>query len=249
MALGWISAIATSLVGSALGAQAQNDASAAAARNANNAAYNNYTNAVNQTMENNTAIGAANTTNMIRAGFKVGLINLQTARLKEQAAQQGFGVSKSGMDALAGVQANAAASGTIGASVDAAVNDIQKKADEALIQVNQNWQDTLEDQNFSIKQLTQAASDALTSVQHVPDIHSVSTVTSATVSPWAGAASSLASMYAQSQINTTGVKPNSTPSTTTGSNSWGFSSGLSATSNQYSSSTLGGVYGSYRTSY
>lgn len=232
MSWGFVAAGAAVVVGGALSTESANDTSNAQSKAANNSAYKNYTNSVKQTMENNRAIEEANTTNMIRAGYKIGILNLQTARLKEQAAQEGWQVSTKAAETLGNVEANAAASGTVGASVNAVANDIKKKSDEAQIAVDANWQQTLENQNIQLDQTVQEAQDRQMSVQSIPDISTVNTVSAPQQSAFGAAAGSLLSMYAGSKLN--------------------LGSGSSAaagasTSSDYSYSTiLNGVSGSYR---
>lgn len=84
-----------------------------------------------QTVEGNEAIIKANIANTIRTGYRVGLANMQRGLQKRQAIQQGFDISKAGIDALAQVTANAAASGSVGASVDAVAQDVKMKVGEA----------------------------------------------------------------------------------------------------------------------
>lgn len=175
MTWGFVGAAAVTAVGTAVGVSAQNRAGAASASAANTQAYKDYINTVNQTMESNRAIGEANIMNTIRTGYKVGLLNLQTARLKEQAATEGWDVSRKAADALGNAEASAAASGNVGASVDAVSLDILKKSAEAQIAVDVNWADTLENQNFALNAVTQAGIDAVRSPLSIPDLNSVNT--------------------------------------------------------------------------
>ncbi|BAN92351.1 internal virion protein [Ralstonia phage RSB3] len=233
MSWGFVGAAAVVVVGSMISSKSQKDANNSVAKNSNNSNYLNYTNAVKQTMENNEAIGEANTTNMIRAGYKAGILQLQTARLKEQAAQEGYLVSKSADEALANVESNAAASGTVGNTVNTVAQDVKKKSDEAQIAVDINWYHTLENQNDELAQLVQESQDAQQSVQHVPDISSVGTVTAAPVNALGNAAGAVLSMYASSKMSL-GNGKTTTPSS--GGTNGGYSYG----------SVLNGVSGSYR---
>lgn len=176
MTWGFVAAGVAVVGSSMLKAGSDNAAARASATQQNNESYNSYTNSVKQTMEANRAIGEANTLNIIRAGYKVGILNLQTARLKEQAAVEGWGVSRKASEVLAGAEANAAAAGTVGASVTAVSNDIRKKSQEAQIAVSTNWYHTLENQDIALEQTTQAAQDAQQSVHAIPDISTVNTV-------------------------------------------------------------------------
>ena len=164
---------------SAAGAMAQtaaaNRAGAAGVTAGNIQSYKDYINSVNQTVEGNRAVGEANVINTIRTGYKVGLLNLQTAKLKEKAAQEGWDVSRKAADVLGQAEAVSAASGTVGSSVDAVSADIRKKSAEAQIAVDVNWYDTLENQNFQLNAITQAGMDAVQSVTAIPDMSGVNT--------------------------------------------------------------------------
>ena len=79
----------------------------------------------------NQAIAKHNMSQIVRNHYKAGMMNLQYGLQKRQMAQEGFEIGKAAKAALGSVTANQAASGTIGASADAAVNDIQMKLGEA----------------------------------------------------------------------------------------------------------------------
>lgn len=182
-----------------------NKAGAAQVYAANNESYKGYIASVNNTMENNRAIGEANITNTIRTGYKVGLLNLQTARLKELAAKEGWDTSRKASEALGAADASAAASGTVGSSVDAVSLDIRKKSAEAQIAVDQNFTDALENQNFKLSATTEAGLDAMRSLEAVNDINGINTRTFTGSSVLAagiiGGASSLVGSYASSQMS------------------------------------------------
>lgn len=92
-----------------------------------------------QSVEGNEAIIKANIANTIRTGYRVGLANMQRGLQKRQAVQHGFDISKAGSEALGQSNANAAASGSVGASISAVANDVKMKVGEAqAAQQNQN---------------------------------------------------------------------------------------------------------------
>ncbi len=80
-----------------------------------------------QANQENEARAETNLKNKIRAGYRTGLVNLQQGIYKKNAAQQGFDMAANRAEALGQVNANAAASGTIGSSVDAVAQDIDIK--------------------------------------------------------------------------------------------------------------------------
>lgn len=87
-----------------------------------------------QVSKENSERATANLANAVRGTYRAGLLNLQEGQYKKSAIQQGFDMSVAGADALGKVSANAAASGTVGASVDAVLNDVEQRVGEALAQ-------------------------------------------------------------------------------------------------------------------
>ena len=232
MTWGLVAGGAAVVGGSLLGTASSNAAANAQAKAQNNAAYNNYTNSVKQTMEANKAIGEANTLNIIRAGYKIGILNLQTARLKEQAAVEGWNVSKTAAEALGNAEANAAAAGTVGSSVDAVTNDIRKRSTEAQIAVDVNWYHTLENQNIALDQTVQQAQDMQQSVRSIPDISTVNTVSPPQQSALGSIAGAALQMFAGSKLNLGAAMPSAAPANTSGAFSF--------------STVLNGLSGSFR---
>jgi hypothetical protein len=80
----------------------------------------------------NKAIGEANLQTTIRTGYKVGLANLQRAQAKKLAIANGTDLTKNKLKVLGAATANAAASGNVGASVDAVLQDIEQQSFEAV---------------------------------------------------------------------------------------------------------------------
>lgn len=79
----------------------------------------------------NEAVVEANVSNTIRTGYRMGLANVQHGLQKRDMVQQGYDISKGGSTALGSVDANAAASGSVGASIDAIHQDVLMKVGEA----------------------------------------------------------------------------------------------------------------------
>lgn len=130
---------------------------------ATTAQLNAYTDSLKQVDTQNEAIDTANTANLVRTGYKIGIQNLQLARLKKQAAEGGYDLSVQGLQAMSANVANAAASGTVGSSVDATVQDIQKKQDEAQIGQDQSFSDMLENAHLALEQTVMQGQDAMIS--------------------------------------------------------------------------------------
>lgn len=84
----------------------------------------------NQSKQNN-AIAKADIQSLINTNFTAGLLNLQRALQKQQTAGDINRIGKTRLQALASAEVSAAASGTIGASVDAVAADIEMKMGEA----------------------------------------------------------------------------------------------------------------------
>lgn len=82
-------------------------------------------------ISDNQAIADANLMNTIRTGYKAGILNIQRAQAKQEAAaaQQQLGVSKQNLTSA--TNANSFAAGAVGSSVDAVMSDIQIKAAQA----------------------------------------------------------------------------------------------------------------------
>lgn len=104
---------------------------ATSAYSANQAAKGAARSASAQSKAENEAIIEANTKNMARNAYRAGLMNLQLGQTKMQAVQAGFDRSVQGKQVLGAITANQAAAGTVGASVDAVVNDVQMRLGEA----------------------------------------------------------------------------------------------------------------------
>lgn len=139
-----------------------------AAQAANTAALNQRTaglyqerDALDANLATNTAIAAANLQNTIRTGYKTGLLNVQRGQARRQAlaAQNALGVQ--GLQALSQNGANAAASGTMGASVDAAVSDIEMKLSDARTMQMENENLTMINFDTQMHDLLQQGQDSL----------------------------------------------------------------------------------------
>lgn len=92
---------------------------------------------IQQSLENqsrqNEAIAKADIQSLINTNYTAGLLNLQRAMQKQQTADDINRIGKTRLQALASAEVSAAASGTIGASVDAVAADIEMKMGEAEI--------------------------------------------------------------------------------------------------------------------
>lgn len=195
-----------------------------AANGSNQASDQAYTDSLKATDAQNDAILQANTANVIRTGYRVGLQNLQKSREVLDASQQGYDLSAKGIAALGANQVTAAASGTVGSSVDAVQQDIAKKITETQYGYDETFETDMENANIGIQQTVMAGQDALLSSKS-PNL----TLPNQTNSVEAGllaAGSSVASRYASSSLNL-GKAPSAKAAPA------------------YSTSLLGGISGSY----
>ena len=93
------------------------------------------------------AIREANLKNFQNTAFNVGLLNVQKGQQKKELAQRKADLGASELSALGTAAVNAAASGTVGASVDAVQTDIQMAYDRQLGLINE--ENELNAQNFN----------------------------------------------------------------------------------------------------
>lgn len=131
----------------------------------NKVASEDYERGMRINIAENQAIQEANIQNTIRTGYRAGILNVQRGQAKMQAVQQGRDVSIKSRQMLGTANANAAASGSIGASIDAVSDDIQRKTDEAQGQVDENWATTQQNFDQQLTDLVQAGIDSIQSAR------------------------------------------------------------------------------------
>lgn len=105
----------------------------------------------------NEAVIRSNTQSTIRNSYKAGMMNLQLGLQKKQAVQQGFDQTVQGQAMLGAATVNQAASGTVGASTDAVLNDIDMKLGEAKAQGRENYEADLTNFNNELEALSVSA--------------------------------------------------------------------------------------------
>ena len=86
----------------------------------------------------------------IRNAYATALGQVQLALNKKQTAQQMSSVRAGGVSALGDASLMSAYSGTMGASVDAVASDITQRSNEALTQLQENYDASLQDYNRSL---------------------------------------------------------------------------------------------------
>lgn len=129
----------------------------------NRAAVEDYKRGLRANQAENQAIQEANLQNTIRTGYRVGILNVQRGQSRVQAVQQGRDIGIKARQLLGSSEANAAASGSVGASIDAVVDDIQRKSDEAQGNVDANWETTQQNFDTQLNDMVQSGLDSLQS--------------------------------------------------------------------------------------
>jgi hypothetical protein len=91
---------------------------------------------------------------MVRNSYKTGMMNIQLGLAKKKAVQEGHDTSVQANQVLGAVSANAAAAGTVGASVDAVASDVRMRWGEAEAQQRENVQQDLTNFNNELEALS-----------------------------------------------------------------------------------------------
>ncbi|QQO90805.1 internal virion protein A [Pseudomonas phage Misse] len=117
-------------------------------------------------VEQSKAIMEANTKNFQQTAFRVGLLNVQKAQEVRALEQRKFDASAQEQSVLGTAAVNAAASGTIGASVDAVQSDIQMAFDKVRAQINDENELNAQNYNTALYDLiTEGQNQTVTSAQ------------------------------------------------------------------------------------
>lgn len=109
----------------------------------------------------NKAIREANIENTNRTGFQVGLLNVQRGERIRQLAQRQADLGQAELMELSSTGNNAAASGTVGASVDAVQADIQLQYERARGQIDLENEIEAQNYNTALYDLFQGGRDKL----------------------------------------------------------------------------------------
>lgn len=107
------------------------------------------------------AIARQNYATIVRNHYMTGMMNMQLGLTKQQLAKQGADVRSAGLQAKGMLEAGVAATGTIGASSEAARSDIQSKLDAATQAVDDEWQMTLTNYNNDLESMRLNALNAV----------------------------------------------------------------------------------------
>ena len=87
---------------------------------------------------------------IVRNSYKTGLLNVQLGLQKKKAAQEGYDQTVQARAAMGNASAQAAATGSVGASVDAVQNDIDMKLGEAQAVSADNYEQLLDNYNAEL---------------------------------------------------------------------------------------------------
>ena len=133
-----MSSIGQGLMGRGQDKVAQAQARLSAASRNNDAAYQEYNQLQDITAYNASAM-EANQKNAIRANVRGALLELQRANEAKRSAQERFIIGSQREDVLGSLNANAAAAGTVGASITAVAADADRAMDQALAKNQEDW--------------------------------------------------------------------------------------------------------------
>lgn len=109
----------------------------------------------------NKAIREANTTNTIRTGFQVGMLQVQKGQKTFQRAQRSSELSQDELNRLSSTANTAAAAGNVGASVDAVQSDIELQFDRARASLSLEGEIEAQNYNTALQDLIQGGQDRL----------------------------------------------------------------------------------------
>lgn len=176
------------LIMAAVSAASAAASSASSTSGGNKAAAQNYMAQLDNMKATNEQIRESNLQNTIRTGYRVGILNVQRGANKAEAVKQGYSISQKYQQVMGADLANAAASGNVGSSIDAVSDDIQRKAEEAQLTVQDQYATNMFNFDMQLNDIIQAGQDALRTPLKTPNAPNYANATTAAL---AGAASTL----------------------------------------------------------
>ena len=174
---------------------------ARAVNKANEQAANDYINKLEEVSSSNKQIAETNLQNTIRTGYRVGILNVQRGAAKAEAVKMGYDVSAKSQQVLGSNAANAAASGGVGNSIDAVATDINKKVDEAQLDVQDHYDDTNFNFDLQLNDMIQRGQDALQTPYKIPKGPKYGNALTGALMGLADSAVQYGSQYAQSNMS------------------------------------------------
>ena len=131
-------------------------------------------------MAQNQAIAEANAKNFRRSLLRTGMLNVQRGQQKQQLEQRKADASAGELQALGSSSVSAAASGTVGASVDAVQSDIQMQFDAVRAQISQENELAAQDFNTNLYDMLEGTRDSMQSVRAISKVGKYSLLQSIT---------------------------------------------------------------------
>lgn len=175
--------------------------SASSTSGSNKSASKNYMAQLEVMSATNEQIREANLQNTIRTGYRVGILNAQRGAAKAELVKQGYGISAKYQQLMGANDANAAAAGTVGSSVDAVSDDIQRKTEEANLAVQDQFGISNFNFDLQLNDIIQAGQDALQTPHKIPNQPTYANATSAALSSAAQSLISYGTNYAMSNMS------------------------------------------------
>lgn len=146
-----------------------------------------------QNVAENSAIIEANRKNTQRVGYQTGLLRVQRAQQVKALNQRRADLSQFELSALSQAVNNAAASGTVGASVDAVQMDVQKQVEKERAKIQEENEVGAYNFNVELESLLQSGRDAIQ--------QGVRSKAPSKASIFLGAAANTFAGYAQAKMN------------------------------------------------
>lgn len=168
---------------------------------ANAAAARDYINQLDQVSSTNNQIAETNLQNTIRTGYRVGILNVQRGAAKAEAVKLGYDVTAKAQRILSSNAANAAASGGVGNSIDAVAQDAEKKAAEAQLDIQDQYDDTNFNFDQQLNDIIQNGKDALQTPYKIPKGPKYGNALGAALGSIASSAVSYGAQYAESNMS------------------------------------------------
>lgn len=145
MSMAWV-AVGTAVVGAATSIYSGNQA----AKGAGRASALQGRLAAEQSAADNRAIEKQNLDQIVRNSYRTGMMNMQLGLQKKQAVQQGFDASVQFQNIKGQAVSNVEASGAIGASADAVLNDLDMQYNNSKVVQQENFVSLLENYNSEL---------------------------------------------------------------------------------------------------
>lgn len=111
------------------------------------------------------AVAEANTKNFQRSLFQIGMLQVQKADEQRTLAQRKADLGTQEIQAAGAAANNAAASGTVGATVDAVQSDVQMQFDRARAEISEENERNLETFNMQLQDVILSGQNSLQTIK------------------------------------------------------------------------------------